>query len=297
MELFRRSSSLVANPSSQGVSLRGLGSTAASRTLLTEDDVPLNDPFAGWIRWQEQPELSIQNIEMVRGGASDLYGSSAIGGVLNVIPRRPTTTLAEFNTSYGSQSTYDESALIESKRGPWGALLTGGALGTDGFIQEAPYQRGPVDIASNVHSQNGLLLLDHVTGPLRLFARGSGFNEARNNGTPDQTNGTRLWRYATGGDWNGPARRNIHCALLWINGAISPDLLKHHQHANKSQTQACTYRCGEVPTRFARSPTTNSAPPPTGASHSAPEWSILPALTCTMCAYGIANRPSAQPPR
>ena len=38
IELFRRSSSLVANPSSQGISLRGLGSTAASRTLVIEDE-------------------------------------------------------------------------------------------------------------------------------------------------------------------------------------------------------------------------------------------------------------------
>src|ERR1039458_9262005 len=46
VELFRRSSSLVANPTSQGISLRALGSTSASRTLVTEDDVPLNDPLS-----------------------------------------------------------------------------------------------------------------------------------------------------------------------------------------------------------------------------------------------------------
>ena len=92
LELFRRSSSLVANPTSQGVSLRGLGSTSASRTLVTEDDVPLANPVGGWIQWEEQPELSIGSIELVRGGASDLYGSSAIGGVINVIPVRPTGT-------------------------------------------------------------------------------------------------------------------------------------------------------------------------------------------------------------
>ena len=72
VELFRRSSSLVANPSSQGISLRGLGSTSASRTLLTLDDVPLNDPVGGWIHWEEQPELAVKSIELVRGGASDL---------------------------------------------------------------------------------------------------------------------------------------------------------------------------------------------------------------------------------
>ena len=57
VEMFRRSSSLVANPTSQGISVRGLGSTSASRTLVTEDDVPLNDPIGGWIHWEEQPEL------------------------------------------------------------------------------------------------------------------------------------------------------------------------------------------------------------------------------------------------
>ena len=93
VEMFRRSSSLVANPTSQGISVRGLGSTSASRTLVTQDDVPLNDPIGGWIHWQEQPELAIHSVELVRGGASDLYGSSAIGGVLNFITARPSANL------------------------------------------------------------------------------------------------------------------------------------------------------------------------------------------------------------
>jgi outer membrane cobalamin receptor len=194
VELFRRSSALIANPSSQGLSLRALGSTAASRTLITEDDVPINDPFAGWIHWLEEPELSIQRIELVRGGASDLYGSSAIGGVVNIVPVRPTVDQAELRSSYGAQGTSDDSLLFQTKRGPWGLLLSGGALQTDGYIQEAPFQRGPVDIASNVHAENGLFMAEHDQGPLRLFARGSGYNDARSNGTPDQTNATRLAR-------------------------------------------------------------------------------------------------------
>src|SRR5579859_6414394 len=202
VETFRRSSSLVANPSSQGLSLRGLGSTSASRTLVTEDDVPLNDAFGGWIHWEEIPELSIRSVELVRGGASDLYGSSAIGGVVNVLPQRPSDNLFELKSSYGSLNTYDDSLLFSAHRHRWGAIATGGLLGTDGFIQLAPQSRGLVDINSNVHSQNGLLLVDRQQGPFRLFARGSGMNEARSNGTPIQTNGTRLWRYATGADWN-----------------------------------------------------------------------------------------------
>ena len=112
--------------------------------------------------------------------------------------------MAELRSSYGMLGTYDASGLAETKHGPWGVMGAGGALGTDGFIQEAPWQRGPVDINSNVHAQNGLVLGEHDRGPLRLFVRGSGFNEDRSNGTPYQVNGTRLWRYAAGGDWQGP---------------------------------------------------------------------------------------------
>ncbi|MGD0521751.1 MAG: TonB-dependent receptor [Terracidiphilus sp.] len=242
LELFRRSSSLVANPSSQGISLRGLGSTSASRTLITEDDVPLNDPLGGWIHWQEQPELAIQSIELMRGGASDLYGSSAIGGVVSVIPVRPTSDMFELRSSYGGEETFDDSLLAQAKRGPWGVLAAGGALGTDGYIQEAPAQRGPVDDASNVHSQNGMLTAEHDRGSLRLFWRGSGFNEARHNGTPYQVNSTRLWRYAAGGDWKGPHEASL---VTRVYGSDERYRQTFSQIANPT-----TLRNSETPTKF-----------------------------------------------
>jgi outer membrane receptor protein involved in Fe transport len=105
-------------------------------------------------------------------------------------------------SSYGSLNTYENSLLVQGRRGHWGGLATGGVIGTDGFIQLAPAARGAINTPSNVHSQNGMALLDRQQGALRLFLRGSGFNEARNNGTILQTNATRLWRFSTGSDWN-----------------------------------------------------------------------------------------------
>ena len=249
LELFRRSSSLVANPTSQGVSLRGLGSTSASRTLITEDDVPLNDPIGGWIHWQEQPELAIKSVELVRGGASDLYGSSAIGGVVNVIPLQPTAGQAELRSTYGGEGTYDSSLLLEDKHGPWGALAAGGLLGTDGYTQEAPTQRGPVDAASNVHSQNALVLTERDRGPLRLFARVGGFNESRHNGTRYQINATRLIRYATGADWQGPRSGSL-VARVYGSDERYRQTFSSISNASNAANPACTFRCGEVPTRF-----------------------------------------------
>jgi len=253
LELFRRSSSLVANPSSQGMSLRALGSTSASRTLITEDDVPLNDAFAGTIHWLEQPELAIKSIELVRGGASDLYGSSAIGGVVNVVPARPGSNLAELRSSFGGENTYDDSLLGEAKLGAWGVLASGGTLGTDGYIQEAPSQRGPVDIASNVHSQNGVVLAERDQGPLRLFVRGSGFNEARGNGTPFQSNGSRLWRYSTGGDWQGP-RNGTLVMRLYGSAYHFRQTFSSISNLPDFGDPECSYRCGEVPSKFSLTP-------------------------------------------
>ena len=124
-ELFRRSSSLVANPTSQGISLRGLGSTSASRSLVVFDNVPLNDPFGGWIHWEELPPLDIQSVEVVRGGASDLYGSAAIGGVISIEPVRPKNSTLQLSTSGGSESTVDGALLGSLAVGKWSGLVTG----------------------------------------------------------------------------------------------------------------------------------------------------------------------------
>jgi len=253
VELFRRSSSLVANPTSQGISLRGLGSTSASRTLVTADDVPLNDPVGGWIHWEEQPELALQSVELVRGAASDLYGSSAIGGVVNFRLAEPSRNAFQVRTTYGGESTYEDSVLAQGKHGPWGALFAGTVLGTDGYIQQAPWQRGPIDVNSNVHARTALATAEYARGPLRLFARGSGFQENRHNGTPYQINTTRLWRYALGSDWQGPQDGSLAVRLYGSSERY------HQTFSSVSDTPsaadpACTYRCSENPTKISTTP-------------------------------------------
>lgn len=249
VELFRRSSSLVANPTSQGISLRGLGSTSASRTLVTMDDVPLNDPLGGWIHWEETPELAIGDVEIARGGASDLYGSSAIGGVINVRLAQPDTNVLEARSSYGTEGTYQTGLLGQRKRGPWGAMVAGNLLGTDGYIQEAPWMRGPVDQPSNVHAQNGLVLLQHDSQALRLFARGTVLNDIRHNGTPYQFNSTKLWRYALGADWHAPDDATLNLRLYGSDERYRQTFSSITNTPTAADPQ-CTYRCSENPSKF-----------------------------------------------
>jgi outer membrane receptor protein involved in Fe transport len=80
--LFRRSSSRVSNPTTQGATLRGLSASGAGRALVLADGLPLNDPFGGWVSWNRVPHTSVERVEVVRGGASDLYGADALAGVV-----------------------------------------------------------------------------------------------------------------------------------------------------------------------------------------------------------------------
>ena len=84
---FRRNSSRTSNPTTQGVSMRGLGSSGASRALVLLDGVPITDPFGGWVNWSQIPRESLESVEMLRGGASDLYGGEALSGVTQLLTR------------------------------------------------------------------------------------------------------------------------------------------------------------------------------------------------------------------
>src|SRR5260221_15695 len=71
--LFRRSSSLVANPTTQGVSLRGIGGSGASRTLVLWDGIPENDPFGGWVYWDRFAPAELDRVEISRGASTSVF--------------------------------------------------------------------------------------------------------------------------------------------------------------------------------------------------------------------------------
>jgi outer membrane receptor protein involved in Fe transport len=205
-QLFRRTSSWTANPTSQGVSLRGLGSTAASRTLVVSDQVPINDPFGGWIHWNETPALAINQVRLLRGGSADLYGSSAIGGVIDVVPKVAQKGLQlDVNASGATESSALGDALVAGST-QWATLLGAfSGLKTGGYIPTAPAFRGTVDVPSNVISESGRAGVgtSPSSSKVRGFLLGNVLNESRSNGTPLQTNATRLWRYIGGAEAGG----------------------------------------------------------------------------------------------
>jgi vitamin B12 transporter len=82
--LYRRTSSLGANPTTQGVSLRGVAGSGASRALVTLDGVPQNDPFGGWVIWTALPPETLGGATIVRGAGAGRYGAGALTGVVDL---------------------------------------------------------------------------------------------------------------------------------------------------------------------------------------------------------------------
>jgi outer membrane receptor protein involved in Fe transport len=199
--LFRRSSSRTANGSAQGVSLRGLGGSASSRALVLADGISLIDPFGGWVYWDRVPKTALSTVEVVRGGGSDLYGSSALGGVVQLITRQPETPAFTLQGSYGNERTPELSVWTGARVGRWDYSVTAEMFRTDGFILVPDAVRGSVDTPANSKDATVYARIGHNLGETGvIFGRGNFFTEFRNNGTPVQTNDTRTGEGVVGLD-------------------------------------------------------------------------------------------------
>lgn len=197
--LFRRSGSRTANPTSLGVSLRGLGASGPSRALVLDDGIPMTDPFGSWVYWDRIPRAELASAEVFRGGASDLYGSSALGGVIQFLSRQPSAPAFTIETSYGNEQTPSLSAWTGAKIGPWDMYAATDMFRSDGYIIVPSDIRGSVDTPANERHGTLDFGLGHQLGSDgRIFIRGNLFDESRNNGTPLQTNDTHIAEGAAG---------------------------------------------------------------------------------------------------
>ena len=136
---FRRSDSRSAHPTSQGLTLRGLGGNAASRVALTLDGVPQADPFGGWIAFGALDPHAIDRIRVTRGGGPD-----AVAGTIAIDSRAPDERVAATLLG-GSRQSIDARALVGLR---WGdgffSLSASGARG-DGFVPIVAADRGLAD--------------------------------------------------------------------------------------------------------------------------------------------------------
>jgi outer membrane receptor protein involved in Fe transport len=190
--LFRRSSSRVAHPTTQGVSLRGTGSSGASRSLVLWDGIPANDPFGGWVYWSRFDPAEMGRVEVSRGASTSVFGDRAMGGAIALFSREPARHHLTAGYEGGNRNSHDLSAGYSELWSAW--ALSGYARGysTDGYYLIAEPIRGAIDRLAGVRFVTGDVHVDHYSGAGDFFFKTDVLAEERQNGTSLTHNSTGL---------------------------------------------------------------------------------------------------------
>lgn len=116
-----------------GVFLRGAN---PNQTLVLIDGMRVNSITSGATNWNAIDPSVIERIEVVRGAASSLYGSDAIGGVVNIITRgsgEDQPLRAWGNIGYGTYDTFKSSLGLSGAGNGWDYALSAGMASSSGF--------------------------------------------------------------------------------------------------------------------------------------------------------------------
>ena len=108
--------------------------TNAGHTLLLVDGIPLSSATLGSPSFSNLPLSQIERIEILRGPASSLYGSDAIGGVIQIFTKQGAGPLRpEAFVGFGSYGTREEQAGLSGGTDMWSYSLRASHLKSDGI--------------------------------------------------------------------------------------------------------------------------------------------------------------------
>jgi len=127
----------------------GFSYGAGSRVMVMVDDLPVLSGDAGRPNWGFLPLENLEQIEVIKGASSVLYGSAALSGVINIRTRfpdaRPLTRLSiqqgVYSNPRSTSSVYWDTPLQQTnirflhsrQLGGWDIVIGGNLLGDDGY--------------------------------------------------------------------------------------------------------------------------------------------------------------------
>lgn len=145
----------ISNGGAGGIKIRGVGGSPTNAVLMMVDGQP---QFAGIFSHHVADFYTteyVERVEVLRGPGSVLYGSNAMGGVINVITKESARegSFTTLSTEYGSYNTWRSSATNMSRVGKFSSLVSLAYDRTDGteenfdFNQKSLYAKVGYDIS------------------------------------------------------------------------------------------------------------------------------------------------------
>ncbi len=178
---FRRSDSRSSNPTAQGVTLRGLGGNASSRTLVLLDGVPVTDPFFGHVPFVAPPFERLDRITVIRGGGSGAFGAGAVAGTIDMVSANPAgLPVGEGQFAINDRGESELSASIAPRLGQGYVVASGRWDRGQGFWTTPEAQRVPASARARFDSWSTSLRAVAPLGPdLELQGRVLVFEDRR----------------------------------------------------------------------------------------------------------------------
>lgn len=179
VSLFRRTTSLAANPTTQGISLRAIAPSGAGRTLVTLDGVPLNDPFGGWVIWSQAAPEGLEGVDVIRGAGAGPYGAGALTGTIQLRERASGGVLdASAAERGGARASGSASGMV----GPVRLTASGLYEVSDGYVPVRGPAAGAADTPLDLDSRSAAIRADAPLGTANLSLRASTWEEDRGSG-------------------------------------------------------------------------------------------------------------------
>jgi outer membrane receptor for ferrienterochelin and colicin len=165
---------LSSHPTSQGVSLRGIGPSGVSRTLVLYDGIPGSTTrSAGGLYWTRVPLESVDRIEVVDTPSSDVYGNYAMGGIINVVGTRAQPRTGELRLQMGNLSSPKGDFYASDVWGKFAASVEGSYFSTTASRSSRRASGGRSTSRANVDYKNTNVKagLQPVQSPERVLPR------------------------------------------------------------------------------------------------------------------------------
>ena len=178
VSLFRRTGSDAANPTIQGLSLRGVAPSGAGRALVTLDGAPQNDPFGGWVIWTALPGEGLSGATIVRGAGAGPYGAGALTGVVALRERAAGGGVSSVSAQIGARDSWRAAGAFGARN----LLLTASGSRTDGYSPVRGRQRGAADTPTTLEDGSFAARLQGQVDRVRWAVRAGVYQERRDAG-------------------------------------------------------------------------------------------------------------------
>lgn len=146
-----------------GTKLTMRGYSDKPGTLVLVDGVKVNDAGDATFLWNSIPLQSIERIEVIRGGASTIYGEGALGGVINIITKKSQAegTRATTGVAVGNLGYYSANMEASAGKGPYRLQFNASRQEWDGWRDTSEYRMWSTHIKPSYQTPTGSLTLDY----------------------------------------------------------------------------------------------------------------------------------------